>query len=56
MRTFIKEYLNDPSKAISDARNRSIDRFHLDGFDENSIYAEISSPEFHLYEEIILSI
>ncbi len=53
MRTFIQTYLQNPSQAIADARINAYDKFWVDQFDEDKIYAELSSPEFRLYEEII---
>ncbi len=54
MRTFIYDYLKDPSQAIADARQKTFNKFWNDGFPEDMIYAEIASPEFRLYEEVIL--
>ena len=51
MRTFIEDYLSDPSKA----RERASIRFANETFDEERIYEEISSPEFRLYEEVVMS-
>ena len=55
MRTFIEDYLSDPSQAISEARLQAYSRFWDEDFDENKIYEQIASPEFRLYEEMILS-
>lgn len=55
MRTFIEDYLSDPSKAIENARERASIRFANETFDEERIYEEISSPEFRLYEEVVMS-
>ncbi len=55
MRTFIDDYLQNPSQAISDARKRAYSRFSGIDFPEDKIYAELSSPEFRLYEDIIFS-
>ncbi len=55
MNTFIYDYLQNPSQAIAEARKRAYAKFLADDFSEDKIYAELSSPEFRLYEEIILS-
>ena len=52
---FIEGYLSDPAQAVSDARNEAEQRFWYDEFDDEMIYSEIASPEFHLYEEIIMA-
>lgn len=52
MKTFIENYLLDPSQAIAGACN--IDSW-ADSIDDNIIYEQLASPEFRLYEEIILS-
>ncbi len=54
MRTFIYDYLQNPSQAIAEARKRAYAKFWNDEFTEDKIYAELSSPEFRLYEEISL--
>ncbi len=53
MCTFMQTYLQDPSQAIADARINAYNRFWVDQFDEDKIYAELSSPEFRLYEEVV---
>jgi len=55
MRTFIEYYLLDPTKAIADASNSVQTASWCDNIDDDMIYAEIASPEFRLYEAIILS-
>mgnify|MGYP006394622585 CR=1 FL=1 len=55
MRNFIEGYLADPAQAISEARLGARQRFWYDEFDDEMIYNEIASPEFHLYEEIIMA-
>ena len=52
---FIEGYLSDPAQAVSDARNEADQRFWYDEFDDEMIYKEIASPEFHLYEEIVMA-
>lgn len=52
MNTFIEDYLLDPSLAIV---NASASLKVSESIDEDMIYAQLASPEFRLYEEIILS-
>lgn len=54
MGTFIEDYLSDPSQAISDARLGVYSKFWTE-YSDDEIYRELQSPEFHLYEEMILS-
>ena len=54
MRTFIETYLADPSMAVEEARQRADGRIWNENFDEDRIYEEIASPEYHLYEEMIM--
>lgn len=55
MSTFIEDYLRDPSKAISEARERASRKFWYDDSIVEEIYKEIASPEYHLYEAVVLS-
>lgn len=55
MSNFIEDYLQNPSQAISSARERADRRFKFDSFDEEKVYKEIASPEFHLYEAMLMS-
>lgn len=55
MCNFIEDYLSDPSGAIAAARERANGKSWSDLIDERIIYREIASPEFRLYEEIIMS-
>ena len=50
MKTFIEDYLLDPSQAIANAR--SIDSWS-DSIDDDMIYEQLASGEFKLYEEIV---
>jgi hypothetical protein len=52
MKTFIEDYLVDPSQAIANAAASVVSS---DLVDENSIYEQLDSPEFKLYEAIIFS-
>lgn len=55
MRDFIEDYLIDPSGAISAAVNESSFADFGKDFDEESIYEQLSSGEFRLYEEMLFS-
>ena len=55
MSNFIEDYLQNPAQAISSARERADRKFRFDSIDEEKIYKEISSPEFHLYEAMVMS-
>ena len=54
MGTFIEEYLQDPSMAISSALEQLAKTNRLEQVDDDSIYNELATGEFKLYEEIIL--
>jgi len=53
MKTFIEDYLLNPSLAVANARMDAAT--WCESVDEEMIYAQISSPEFRLYEAMILS-
>ena len=53
MKTFIEDYLLNPSLAVANARMEAAP--WRESGDEERIYAQISSPEFRLYEAMILS-
>ena len=53
MCTFIEDYLNSPSAAIARAMNEQKNRFN--DIDEEQSYPQRASPEFRVYEEIILT-
>ena len=55
MGTFIEEYLQDPSMAISSALEQLAKTNIFEQVDDDSIYNELATGEFKLYEEIILS-
>jgi hypothetical protein len=55
MSNFIEDYLQNPSQAISSARVRADSRFNFDSFDEQRIYKDMASSEFHLYETMVMS-
>ncbi len=51
-KTFIEEYLRNPAAAIDRSKESMTGKWY-DSIDEELIYRQISSPEFHLYEEIV---
>lgn len=53
MRNFIEDYLQNPSLAVAAAQNTPMG--WAEAIDDDMIYSQLSSPEFRLYEEIILS-
>ena len=54
MKTFIEDYLHNPSEAIAKAAESLKEKFQ-EPVDDDMIYQQISSPEFRLYEEIIFA-
>ena len=55
MGAFIEEYLKDPTLAISSALEQLTETNRFEQVDDESIYSELATGEFRLYEEIILS-
>lgn len=55
MCTFIEDYLQNPTLAILNARSSADCRFEEFECDDQMIYAQLSTPEFRLYEEITVS-
>ena len=55
MGTFIEEYLQDPSRAISSALEQLAKTNRFEQVDDESIYNELATGQFRLYEEIIFS-
>ena len=53
MRNFIEDYLVDQSQAIATAQKTSMK--WTEELDEEIIYSQIASPQFRLYEEIVLT-
>ena len=53
MSNFIEDYLNNPSFAVAEAKNRPMS--WADDVDEDMIYSQISTPQFHLYEAVIMA-
>ena len=53
MCTFIEDYLNSPSAAIARAINEQKNRFN--DIDEEQIYQQLATPEFRLYQEMVLA-
>ena len=54
MYNFIEEYLQNPSLAIAKAKDAADRKFASIQVDEDEIYVQISSPDFHLYEAMSL--
>ena len=55
MKSFIDNYLQDPTQAIAAARQTTTTESWYDNIDEEMIYAQIASPEFKLYEAMIFA-
>ena len=55
MRTFIEDYLYDPAQTIADAHRKSADCSWHNDIDDDVVYAQLSSPEFRLYETMIFA-
>ena len=55
MKSFIEDYLQNPAQAVADAVIASKSLGWSDNIDENLIYAQISTAEFRLYEDIVVS-
>ena len=55
MKSFIEDYLLNPAQAIAEAAVVSKRLDWSDNIDEDLIYAQIASPEFRLYEDIVIS-
>lgn len=53
MKTFIEDYLQDPATAIAMAKETVSGNWY-DCIDEELIYSQIASPEFRLYQEMVL--
>ena len=53
MDSFIDEYLRNPANAVAMARECAGRKSW--NIDDDQIYKELASPEFRLYEEMILS-
>ena len=54
MYNFIDDYLYNPSMAVAAAVDNIKNQKWYDSVDEESIYKELASAEYHLYEAIIL--
>ena len=54
MKTFIEDYLQNPSQAIANAQQSSIASAWTENIDEELIYSQISSPEFALDQAMTL--
>ena len=56
MRSFIEDYLQDPTMAVANARQTSDNDSRYDNIDEEMIYAQIASGEYRLYEAMIFKV
>lgn len=54
MNSFVEDYLSDCTQAIVSAAAEASGRKWYDEIDEELVYSQIASPEFRLYEEMIL--
>ena len=55
MNAFIEDYLQCPTSAIAAAQQLSQNLAWASDIDEDMIYTQIASPEFRLYEAMILA-
>lgn len=55
MGTFIEDYLQNPAGAISSALDQLNRTNRLEQIDDEVIYAQLSTGQFRLYEEMVLS-
>ena len=55
MKTFIEDYLQNPSLAIANAQKSSSAATWANDIDDETIYSQIASPEFALYLAIVNS-
>lgn len=55
MCNFIKDYPQNPTQTILDAKTLADRKFKDFIIDEELIWSQISSPEYRLYEEIIMN-
>ena len=53
MSNFIEDYLKNPSFAVAEAKSRPMN--WAENIDEEMIYSQISTPQFHLYEAFIMA-
>ena len=53
MKTFIEDYLQNPSMAIANAQKSSSIATWANDIDDETIYSQIASPEFALYQAIV---
>ena len=53
MNSFIVAYLSNPAQAIAEARKAAAEKSWCDEIDDEKIYAQLATPEFRLYEQMI---
>ena len=54
MKSFIEDYLDNPTTAIANAAESITGKWYYN-VEEEQIYAQISTPQYRLYETIVLS-
>lgn len=52
---FIEDYLAEPSLAVNEIREEADTSKRYDYIDDAAVEADLKSPEFRLYSQIILS-
>lgn len=53
MSNFIEDYLVNPSFAVAEAKSRPMS--WAEEVDEEMIYSQIASPQFRLYESVVMT-
>lgn len=53
MYNFIEDYLACKTQALASAKKTADDMNWCDSIDDEQIYAQLASPEFRLYEEMV---
>ena len=53
MYNFIEDYLACKTQALASAKKRADNKDGWDSVDNEEIYAQLASPEFRLYEEMV---
>ena len=55
MCNFVKDYPQNPTQTILSAKALADQKFDNVDIDEEMIWSQLDSPDFRLYEEIVLS-
>lgn len=53
MNNFIEDYLACKTQALASAKKMADNKDWSDSIDNEQIYAQLASPEFRLYEEMV---